>query len=146
MRRFLAFAFLALALSAAPVIAHHSAAGIDRTKSVTVNGTVKEFRWQNPHSWIDVDVPNDKGATVTWSAEMTSPTFLVKAGWKSSTVKAGDKVSITLRPFKNGDPGGLFVSVTLPDGRIMTERGPGGPAGPGGAPAAPPAPSAAPAR
>lgn len=138
MRRSLAVALAAaLMLSIAPLVAHHSAAGIDRTKSVTVTGTIKEFRWANPHSWIDVDVPNDKGAPVTWSVEMTSPTFLVRAGWKSSTLKSGDKVSVTLRPFKNGDPGGLFVSVTLPDGRVMSERGPGA------APAAVPAPAAA---
>jgi hypothetical protein len=105
-----------------PALAHHSAAGIDRTKSVVVRGTVKEFRWTNPHSWIDLDVKNDKGVTETWSVEMTSPAFLVRAGWKSSTLKAGDEVSITLRPFRNGDPGGLFVSVTLPDGRVLGER------------------------
>jgi hypothetical protein len=74
---------------------------------------------------------------------MTSPTFLVRAGWKSTTLKSGDKVSLTVRPFKNGDPGGLFVSVTLPDGRVMGERAAapaGAPAGaPGAAPAAPPA-------
>jgi hypothetical protein len=121
MRHCAAFVLSALLL-AAPLLAHHSAAGIDRTKSVTIAGTVKEFRWANPHSWIDIDVPNDKGGTDTWSVEMTSPTFLVRAGWKSTTVKSGDKVSVTLRPFKNGDPGGLFVSVTLPDGRVMSER------------------------
>ena len=92
----------------APVIAHHSAAGIDRTRTLVVAGTVKEFRWTNPHSWIDLDVTDDKGVSTTWSVEMTSPTFLVRAGWKRSTLKAGDKVSVTLRPFKNGDPGGLF--------------------------------------
>jgi hypothetical protein len=107
-----------------PVLAHHSAAGIDRTKTLVVAGTVKEFRWTNPHSWIDLDVQNDKGVTQTWSVEMTSPAFLVRAGWKSSTIKTGDKVSITLRPFRNGDPGGLFVSVTLPDGRVLGERAP----------------------
>lgn len=121
MRRYLTIALFAL-LAAAPVVAHHSAAGIDRTASVTVAGTVKEFRWANPHSWIDVDVPNEKGA-VTWSVELTSPAFLVRAGWKSTTLKAGDKVSVTLRPFRNGDPGGLLVSVTLPDGQVMSERG-----------------------
>jgi hypothetical protein len=55
---------------------------------------------------------------------MTSPTFLLRAGWKSSTIKAGDKVTVTLRPVRDGTPGGLFVSVTLPDGRTMTERAP----------------------
>jgi hypothetical protein len=93
-----------------------------------LSGTVKEFRWQNPHSWIDVDVPNDKGGSDIWSVEMTSPTLLLRAGWKSSTVKAGDKVSITMDPFKNGDPGGLFMSVTLSDGRVMSERAPAPPA------------------
>ena len=142
MRRPFVCALFAL-LSAAPLLAHHSAAGIDRTKSVTVAGTIKEFRWANPHSWIDVDVPNDKGGTVTWSVEMTSPTFLVRAGWKSTTLKTGNKVSVTMRPFKNGDPGGLFVSVTLPDGRVMSERA-APPAAAAAAPAAtapPPAPT-----
>ena len=107
---------------AATTLAHLSAAGIDRTKSQTVSGVVKEFRWTNPHSWIDLDVPNDKGGTDTWSVEMTSPTFLVRAGWKSSSVKAGEKVTVTLRPFKGGEPGGLFVSITLADGRTLGER------------------------
>ena len=113
---------VALVAAGAPVVAHHSAAGIDRTQSKTVSGTVKEFRWGNPHAWIDLDVANDKGATDTWSIEMTSPTFLLRAGWKSSTLKSGDKVTATVRPFRDGTPGGLFVSVTLPDGRVMTER------------------------
>ena len=139
MRRTFVCALFAL-LATAPLLAHHSAAGIDRTKSVTVAGTIKEFRWANPHSWIDVDVPNDKGGTVTWSVEMTSPTFLVRAGWKSTTLKTGDKVSVTMRPFKNGDPGGLFVSVTLSDGRVMSERAaPPAAAPPAAAP--PPAPA-----
>lgn len=109
---------------AGSVLAHHSAAGVDRTKTVTVAGTVKEFRWTNPHSWIDLEVPDAAGGTTTWSAEMTSPAFLLRAGWRASTVKAGDKVSIVLRPMRSGDPGGLFVSITLPDGRVMGERPP----------------------
>jgi hypothetical protein len=121
MRRCLAIALFASTF-AAPLLAHHSAAGIDRTKSVTVDGIVKEFRWANPHSWVDVDVPNQKGSTDTWSVEMTSPAYLVRAGWKSTTLKPGDKVSVTIRPFRNGDPGGLLVSVTLPDGKVMSER------------------------
>ena len=110
--------------TAAGVSAHHSSAGIDRTKSVTLNGTVREFRWANPHCWIDLEAPNDKGAMDTWSIEMTSPTFLLRAGWKASTIKGGDKVSVTVRPMRDGTPGGLFVSVTLPDGRVLTERPP----------------------
>ena len=121
--------------------AHHAAAGIDRSKQVTQEGTVKLFKWGNPHAYMDVEVPNTNGVgTSLWSLEMTSPALLVGAGWKSTTVKAGDKVKFTANPFKNGDPGGIFISVTLPDGRTMTERAPrgGGPAAPA-APAAPPA-------
>ena len=108
--------------ASALVSAHHSSAGIDRTQSKTLNGTVKEFRWANPQSWIDLDAPNDKGVMETWSIEMTSPTFLLRAGWKASTIKAGDKVSVTVRPMRDGTPGGLFVSITLPDGRVLGER------------------------
>jgi len=113
----------ALMLSvAAAALAHHSAAGIDRTKSVTLTGTIKQFSWTNPHSWMEVDVPDDKGGTVTWKVEMTSPAYLVRAGWKSTTLKQGDEVKVTVRPLRNGEPGGLFVSVVLADGRTFTER------------------------
>ena len=113
--------------AAGAVSAHHSSAGIDQTKSVTLNGTVKEFRWGNPHAWIDLDVPNDKGSIDTWSLEMTAPSFLLRAGWKASTLKTGDKVSVIARPMRDGSPGGLFVSVTLPDGRTLTQRAPAPP-------------------
>jgi len=112
---------LAIAL-AAPAFAHHSAAGIDRTKSVTLSGTVKAFGWQNPHSWMEVDVPNEAGVVTTWKVEMTSPAFLIRAGWKASTLKAGDKVTVKVFPLRDGDPGGLFQSVTLADGSTLTER------------------------
>jgi hypothetical protein len=102
--------------------AHHSAAGIDRTKSVELVGTVKQFGWTNPHSWMEVDVPDQKGSTVTWKVEMTSPAYLVRAGWKSTTVKPGDEVKVSVRPLRDGTPGGLFVSITLADGRTLTER------------------------
>jgi len=113
----------ALMLSvAAAALAHHSAAGIDRTKSVTLTGTIRQFAWTNPHSWMEVDVPDEKGGTVTWKVEMTSPAYLVRAGWKSTTLKQGDEVKVTVRPLRNGEPGGLFVSVVLADGRTFMER------------------------
>jgi hypothetical protein len=104
------------------VSAHHSSAGIDRTKSVELVGTIKQFSWTNPHSWMEVEVPDQKGGTVVWKVEMTSPAYLVRAGWKSTTVKTGDEVKVTVRPLRDGSPGGLFVSVLLADGRTFTER------------------------
>jgi len=101
------------------VYAHHSAAGIDRTKSVTVEGTVKQFKWGNPHSWLEVEVANSKGGSDIWNFEMNPPAYLVRSGWKSTSVKVGDKVKVTGRPFMNGDPGGIFVSLTLENGHIL---------------------------
>ena len=101
------------------VYAHHSAAGIDRTKSVTVEGTVKQFKWSNPHSWLEVEVPNSKGGSDIWNFEMNPPAYLVRSGWKSTSVKVGDKVKVTGRPFMNGDPGGIFVSATLENGQVL---------------------------
>src|SRR6185436_3274887 len=101
------------------VYAHHSAACIDRSKSVTVEGTVKSFKWGNPHSWLEVDVPNSKGGVDLWNFEMNPPAYLVRSGWKSTSVKAGDKVKVTARPFISGEPGGIFVSATLADGQVL---------------------------
>ena len=125
-----------LLVSAVSARAHHSGAGVDRTRTTTVTGVVKEFRWTNPHSWIDLEVTDAKG-TALWSVEMNPPPFLIRAGWKSSTLKAGDRVSVTLNPIRTGEPGGIFVSVKLADGRVLDGRGGGGRAGaPPAAPAA----------
>lgn len=127
---------LALVLAAAVALsAHHAAAGIDRAATKELKGTIKAFSWQNPHSWMEVEVVGEGGKVVTWTVEMTAPSYLVRAGWKASTVKPGDEVRVTVHPLKNGDPGGLFMSVTLADGRTLTER----PVLAQAAPAAPPA-------
>jgi hypothetical protein len=127
---------LAALWAGAPLHGHHSGAGVDRTRTVTVAGVVKEFRWTNPHSWIDLEVAGDKGTTV-WSIEMNPPPYLIRAGWRSSTLKAGDKVSVTLNPIRSGDPGGIFVSVTLADGRVFGGRAGGRGAAPAPAPVQP---------
>jgi hypothetical protein len=121
-------AFLGLAaaltlLAAAPALAHHSPAAFEPQKTVSLTGTVKEFRWQNPHTWIEILVPNEKGEEVLWAIELTSPTYLIRAGWKSTTLKPGDKVTVVGRPLKSGEPGSaIFTSVTLADGRTLYER------------------------
>ena len=111
-----------LVASVAPVLAHHSPAAFDRTRQVTLAGTVKEFRWQNPHTWIEVIVPDEKGKDVVWGVELTSPTYLIRAGWKSNIIKPGDKVTVVVNPVRSGEPSGIFRSLTLADGRVLTER------------------------
>ena len=104
--------------------AHHSPAVFDRTKEVKLVGSVKEFRWSNPHSFIELDVRNEKGGTDTWAVEMNPPNYLVKAGWTSKTVKPGDMVTIMVNPLRTNEPVGKFVTITLPGGQVLTENAP----------------------
>jgi len=123
MKTFLTTLLIALGL-AVSAYAHHSMNGFDRAKTITITGTVKQFKWANPHSWVEVEVVNDKGVAEIWNLEMTAPGILARAGWKSTMLKAGDKLTFGVHPMVNGDVGGQFVSVTFADGLTMTERGP----------------------
>jgi hypothetical protein len=112
------FGALILAFST-PAFVHHSGAMFDREKVVTVTGTVTEFNWQNPHASFRVDVPNAKGQTESWAIEMNSPNNLVHIGWKRSSIKAGDKVTVKINPLRDGRPGGLYIGITLADGKYL---------------------------
>ena len=130
MKKFLVVSAFVLSV-VAPAFAHHSPAAFEPQKTVTLVGTIKEFRWQNPHTWIELFVPNEKGEQVLWNVELTSPTYLIRSGWKSNTLKPGDKVTVVGRPLRSGEPGSaIFTSVTLADGRTLGERAArlGGPA------------------
>ncbi len=109
-------ALLAFFLTAAFAAAHHSFAQFDMEKTITITGTVKEFQWVNPHSWIQLMVTDDKGTEAEWSIEMSSPTSLIRQGWKPKTLKPGDKITIVSHPLRDGRPGGSFVTGTLEDG------------------------------
>lgn len=122
MTRVLLGSLIALLGVSATLSAHHSPVLFDMTKQVTIEGKVVEFTWTNPHSSIQLDVPNSNGGVDRWGIEMGSPTSLVKAGWKSTTVKFGDHIKGAVRPLKSGEHGGLFVSVTLDDGRTLGGR------------------------
>lgn len=114
----------AVMMVAAPAMAHHSFAMFDQTKTVSLKGSVREFQWTNPHAWIEVEVPNAAGAVDRWSVELNSPNNLTRQGWKRTTLKPGDKVTITINPLRDGKKGGLFNTVLLPDGKMLGgERG-----------------------
>jgi hypothetical protein len=105
------------------VSAHHSFAPFDLSMEKTITGTVSRFEWTNPHSWIWVDVPNEKGGVDSWAVEGMSPNYLARRGWSKSTLKPGEKVTISVRPLRNGQNGGMFVRATLADGRVLTQTG-----------------------
>ena len=122
----MAVAGLALAaMTAFPISgtasAHHSFAAFDISKMVEIKGVVAEFQWTNPHSWIEIDVPNAAGKVERWSIELNSPNNLSRQGWSRHDLKPGDKVTLKVNPMRDGKLGGLFKSVTLADGRVHND-------------------------
>ena len=106
-----------------PASAHHSFAMFDNTKEVTLVGVVKEFQWTNPHSWLQVMVTGADGKQVEWSLEGGSPGILSRNGWKRTSVKPGDKVTVIFYPLRDGKPGGSFLEVKTPDGKSYYYHG-----------------------
>jgi hypothetical protein len=102
-------------------LAHHSPAVFDRTKEVKLVGVVKEFKWGNPHSWIEMETRNESGTMEGWSVEMNPPSYLVKAGWKSTTIKPGETVTVMINPLRTNEKSGKFVSIILPDGKMLKD-------------------------
>ncbi|HEX6999346.1 MAG TPA: DUF6152 family protein [Gammaproteobacteria bacterium] len=111
------------ALLASAAAAHHSPAVFDRSRQVTLEGVVTEFRWGNPHSWIHLDVTNGD-AVESWVVEMDPATHLSRSGWTSKTVAPGDRVAVKVHPLRNDEKGGQYISITLPDGKVMNDRSP----------------------
>ena len=118
----LAPAGLAALLIVGTALAHHSPIVFDRTKQVTLTGVVTDFRWGNPHSWIHVDVAEADGKVANWGIEMNPASHLAREGWRSTTLKTGDKVTIVVFPLRNDEKGGQYISVTLPDGKKLGQR------------------------
>jgi hypothetical protein len=97
-----------VALASIPARAHHGTGTYDSTKSVTLSGVVTEFAFTNPHAALYFDAKDESGKIVNWAIEMNSPGVLRRAGWTKATFKAGDQITITVRPAKAGTPVGLI--------------------------------------
>ena len=105
-----AFAGAAFAV-AAPAAAHHSFAMFDNEKTLTLDGTVKEFELTNPHAWLYVVTVDAQGKPDEWGLEMGGTAAMERAGWKADTVKPGDKIVVEIHPLKDGTHGGQFLSA-----------------------------------
>jgi uncharacterized protein DUF6152 len=112
----LAIAFASLAIP--PAAAHHSSAGFSQ-EAVQISGTVKEFQFRNPHSWIQLNVQDTSGKIVEWSIEWGSPNQLGRDGIRPSTFAPGMNVIMKVRPMTNGSPVAGFVGAKLPDGKTL---------------------------
>jgi hypothetical protein len=114
----IAAGLLAAGAMALPASAHHSFAMFDQKKQMTLEGTVTEFQWTNPHAFIEIDVPAG-GKVQHWSIELNSPNNLKRQGWTRTALKQGDRISMRVAPLRNGAHGGLFLDLRKADGTVL---------------------------
>jgi hypothetical protein len=116
-RAFFGIPLTAALLSAQLALAHHSPVMFDQSQQVTLTGTVRQFQWTNPHSYIQLVVKNDQGQDEEWNLEMAAPTYLYNLGWRPATVKTGDTLTVTIAPLRKGGNGGLLLKAVTADGK-----------------------------
>ncbi len=119
MRLFNKFLVVPFLLASGMGLAHHSNVMFDKDKEVSLKGTVKEFVFVNPHVSILISVPDEKGVVTDWSFEAASTQGMVRSGWRKSTLKPGDSVTIVGRPLRDGRPGAQLVRAILSDGTVL---------------------------
>jgi hypothetical protein len=105
--------------SAPALLAHHSSAAFDTGKKVVLKGTVTQWVYTNPHCFLMIDVKNEKGEVVQWVAETQAPSVIFPAGYRRDTFKAGEEVTLTVEPFKDGRPFGRILQTVFADGRTL---------------------------
>jgi hypothetical protein len=118
-RRILMTAACLAAGATGVALAHHSGAMFDRSQVVTVAGEVHEWRWSNPHSWLQIHVDGEDGEDgekVLWSFEATSQAILARQGWRRSSLQPGEVVEVHFNPLRNQGTGGNLAGVTKADG------------------------------
>lgn len=108
--------------AAASTHAHHSAVMFDEESEVTVEGTVREFQYTNPHSWLLVDVTNEDGSVTTWGFEAEGPSTLMRAGIRKSDFSPGTKLTISGNPMRDGRPAAAWIRATRADGKEFNPR------------------------
>lgn len=101
-------------------LAHHSTAAFDRENPATLAGTVKEFRYTNPHTWIYLTVPDGKGGEEQWELEGAAVNAVVRQGWTNKTLIPGMKVKLLIAPRKDGVPGGEWLRLLEVNGQSST--------------------------
>jgi hypothetical protein len=101
-----------------PALSHHSHAMFDHTVEKTITGTVANFSFRNPHVFLYVDVKAENGQVVNWAVEMSNIPNTLRSGIRQSTFKAGDVVTVTMNPLRDGRPGGNFTAITAADGKV----------------------------
>jgi len=106
-------------LPIAPAAAHHSFAMFDAAQTFSTAATVKEFQWGSPHTWIELIVLAPDKSEKPLSLELTTISGLKRNGWKPTTLKPGDKVTVSYHPMRDGTPAGQLIEVVTDDGQTL---------------------------
>ena len=118
--RFVAYLTFAAGITlAVSAQAHHSFAMFDRETLISLEGTVTEFEFVNPHSWLYLETVDAEGQTEEWTIEMGGPGAMSRNGWSADTLKPGDEIVVEIHPLKDGTYGGQYLNATLPDGTTI---------------------------
>lgn len=99
--------------------AHHSTAMFDRTRTIALDGVVKEFQWTNPHVWLQLTVTAPGGRPEEWSIEGGGPNQLGRQGWRPNSFAPGDTVQVVVHPMADGAKGGSFLGAKFADGHTL---------------------------
>src|SRR5262245_33397974 len=110
---------VAMLVVALPATAHHSNSAYQVDKIITLEGTVKEWKWMNPHTWLMLEVTGADGKKQEWAVEGRPPGILGRAGWTSTVLQPGERVTVHASPSKNGDPVAIIARVTKADGTVL---------------------------
>ncbi len=113
------FILLMVNMGASPAFSHHSNAMFNQDEVLALSGTIKEFQFTNPHTWLQLMVKDESGKEVEWSLEWGSPNNLGRQGVRPSTFPPGSDVTIKTYPMKDGSPGGLFIGAQFSDGKTV---------------------------
>ncbi len=108
-----------IAVFSGTAFAHHSLAMFDTSKVMMKAGTLREVQWTNPHSYFMLTETGTEAAPKEWAIEGPSPNGLIRRGWKHNDINAGDRVSITFHPRKDGSAGGILMSIRLASGHEL---------------------------
>jgi hypothetical protein len=118
-RRIATLAMVVGITAVTPLLAHHSFAGYDKSRRVTVTGTVRQWQFTNPHSWLQLIVV-ENGRQVEYPIEGASVNTLIRRGWTRTTFRPGDRVSVEMYPLTSGAKGGALLMARFPDGRTIS--------------------------
>jgi hypothetical protein len=110
-----------LVVVATVAAAHHSSAMFDDKQRVTLTGTVRTFQWSSPHCYVQLLVKGQQGEE-EWSLEMGAPMYLYRLGWRPSSLKPGDQVTVQVAPLRSGEKGGLLLEAMTADGAKIGKK------------------------